>query len=469
MKNLYDLYCKDIYVKDVKTNSKKVSYGDVFVCINGVNKDRHLYIDEAINNGASFLVVSRGNNYFIPFIKVKNTNKELTNVCNYIYPYSKRIKLIGVTGTDGKTTVSSIIRDLLGNDNCGYIGTNGIKGKFLNLSVDNTTPALEVTYKALNDFFFENINYCSMEISSEGVLHNRIDGLLFDVGIFTNFTQDHLNVHGSIKNYLRCKRKLFNKIKKDGVAILNKDDSYFSFFKRSCKCKVFTYGVSKYSNLRILDYSLSSSGSVITYLYKGNKYVINSPLLGSFNVYNLSAAIGALLYYGYSFSMIRKKLFNIKVPFGRCEFLNFNTCYDIFLDYAHTANGVFNVLSFLNEIKKKRIITVIGSAGGREKEKRKYMGEYAQKLSDIVIYTMDDPRYEDVLSIIDDLIYKDMNNYIIEVDRKKAIFKALDMANDDDIVAILGKGRDNYMAIEDKKILYSDVLVLDDYFSKRQN
>ena len=468
MKNLYDLYCMDIYVKDVKTNSKNVSLGDVFVCINGVNKDRHLYIEEAVSNGASFLIVSRGNDYPISFVKVNDTNKELVKVCSYVYSNFKNINIIAVTGTDGKTTVASILRDLLGINNCGYIGTNGIKGKFLNVSSENTTPALEIIYKTLDNFFDEGLKYCSMEVSSEGILRNRVDGLLFDVGILTNFTSDHLNVHGNIKNYLKCKRKVFNKIKKDGVAILNRDDYYFSYFRKSCKCNVITYGISKYSKLRILDYSLASNGSIITYLYCGKKYVINSPLVGVFNIYNLSAAICVLLYYGYSFSMIRKMIFNINIPLGRCEFLNYDTSYDIFLDYAHTGNGVFNVLTFLNSIKKKRIITVIGSAGGREKEKRKYIGEYAQKLSDLVIYTTDDPRYEDVSSIIDDLIYKDMNNYVIEENRKRAIYKALDIAESGDIVAILGKGRDNYMAIKDKKILYSDVLVLDDYFSKRQ-
>lgn len=464
MKNLYDLYCIDVLVNDVKTDSRNVKLNDLFVCIKGVKEDRHKFIDEAISNGASCLVVSKGKKYFVPYVKVKNTNKELVNVVNYLYEGAKKLKLIAVTGTDGKTTTSSIIRDLLGDDLCGYIGTNGIKGKYIRASSENTTPALEVTYKYLNRFYEENLKYVSLEASSEGMLYKRLEGLSFDVAVFTNFTEDHLNVHKTRDNYLKCKRRVFNKVNKDGVAILNRDDPYFSKFKKSCKSKVITYGKNKYSTLRILKYEDLDGKTKIIYRYNKQRYVVESPLLGEFNVYNLSAAICVLLFYGYSFSDIRKKVLAISSPSGRCEFLDYGTNYKICLDYAHTENGIRNVLSYLNSIKKNRIITVVGSAGGREKEKRCKMGKVAQGLSDIVIYTMDDPRYEDVGVIISDLIDKSKDNYLVEFDRSVAIKKALDMASTNDIVAILGKGRDNYMAICDKKVLYSDVLVLDDYF-----
>lgn len=465
MKNLFDLYFIDVKVKDIKTNSKEVSKEDVFICIKGVSVDRHEYISEAIKNGASFIVVSKGKNYKVPYIKVKNPNKELSILTDYIYDDAKKINLIAVTGTDGKTTTASIIKDML-KDECGYIGTNGVIGKNYKATCDNTTPPLEKTYKYLDIFYKEGLTYAAIEASSEGMMHKRLGKLEFKRAIFTNFTEDHLNVHKTLENYLKCKRKVFKQISKDGIAILNKDDEYYKKFKASCRCKTLSYGKSKYSRLRILSFKEYSNKTEIKYRYKGKVFEINSPLLGEFNVYNLSAAILTLLSMGYKVSTIRKKVYNIKVPFGRCEFLDYKTPYKIVIDYAHTTNGIKNILTYLNKIKRGKIITVSGSAGGREKEKRKWMGKALQELSDIVIYTEDDPRYEKPGEIINDLIDKSKTNYITIINREKAILKALSLAKNNDIVAILGKGRDNYMAIKDKKVFYSDIHVLDKYFNK---
>ena len=438
MKNLFDLYFIDVKVKDIKTNSKEVSKEDVFICIKGVSVDRHEYISEAIKNGASFIVVSKGKNYKVPYIKVKNPNKELSILTDYIYDDAKKINLIAVTGTDGKTTTASIIKDML-KDECGYIGTNGVIGKNYKATCDNTTPPLEKTYKYLDIFYKEGLTYAAIEASSEGMMHKRLGKLEFKRAIFTNFTEDHLNVHKTLENYLKCKRKVFKQISKDGIAILNKDDEYYKKFKASCRCKTLSYGKSKYSRLRILSFKEYSNKTEIKYRYKGKVFEINSPLLGEFNVYNLSAAILTLLSMGYKVSTIRKKVYNIKVPFGRCEFLDYKTPYKIVIDYAHTTNGIKNILTYLNKIKRGKIITVSGSAGGREKEKRKWMGKALQELSDIVIYTEDDPRYEKPGEIINDLIDKSKTNYITIINREKAILKALSLAKNNDIVAILGK------------------------------
>lgn len=466
MKNLFDLYFVDTTVQDIKTNSKEVGQNDLFACTKGINVDRHNYIDEAIDNGAKFLVVSKGKGYKVPYVKVKNVTKEIINISKYLYNNAKNINLIAVTGTDGKTTTASIIKDMLGQDLCGYIGTNGISGKYIKANSNNTTPSIEVIYKYLNKFYEEGLKYASIEASSEGMLYNRMESLSFKIAILTNFTEDHLNVHKNLNNYLKCKRKVFSKLDKDGTAILNRDDPFYFKFRKSCKAKVITYGKSKKSTLQILNYEENYRMTKITYLYNKKKYYIESPLLGEFNVYNLSAAICALISLGYKFQDIRKKVLNIKNPMGRCEFLDYKTNYKILIDYAHTENGIRSILTYLQSIKKNKIITVVGSAGGREKEKRKGMGKYAQSLSDIVIYTMDDPRYENVLDIINDLKDTSKQNYLIEPNRSIAIKKALDMAKEDDIIAILGKGRDNYMAINDQKIFYSDILVLDDYFKK---
>lgn len=463
MKNLYNLYKKNINIKDVKTNSKEITNNDLFACIKGVEEDRHKYIDEAINNGASLLIVSKQGNYNIPFVKVKNVEKELVRVLKYVYNDYSKINLIGVTGTDGKTTTATIIKYLL--DDCSYIGTNGIISKSINEDLNNTTPSIEKTYYYLDKLAKDKTKYVSIEASSEGLLHKRLNGLLFKRAIITNITEDHLNVHKTIENYINCKKLLFKQLDKDGAAILNRDDKYYDKFK-SIKRKKYTYGFNRYSTLRIIDYKLNSDSTIIKYKYNKKYYVIKSPLLGLFNIYNLSAAILTMLSLNYNFDYINKKIKNIKTIKGRVEFLNYNTNYKIVIDYAHTENGIKEILTYLNSIKKGRIITVTGAAGGREKENRKKKGIVLQSLSDLVIYTMDDPRYEKVSDIINMMIDNNRSNYVIEEKREVAISKALSMAGKDDIVAILGKGRDTYMAIEDKKVYYSDIDVINKYFEK---
>lgn len=462
MKNLNELYdCNyDCMVKGIKTNSKEIEEGDMFVCIKGVKEDRHNYIMEAIEKGCSCLIVERGNNYSVPFITVKDTNKELGNVSKKFYGYDDSLKIIGITGTDGKTTTSLSIRDML--DDCGYIGTNGIKSNKLNLDTNNTTPDLDLLYKYLASFKKENLNYVSMEVSSEGLLHNRVYGINFDIGVLTNISEDHLNVHKTLTNYIDSKIKLFKNIKESGYAVLNRDDRFYDKFEENCKCNIFSYGKDKNSDLRIERIKERDDGTYIQFEYKDKMYSVTSSLKGEYNVYNLMAAISVLVCLGFDIKDIIEKVKNIKQVDGRCEIFDINN-FKVVLDYAHTENGLRSILTYLNKIKKNRIITVTGSAGGREKEKRRGMGEVVQELSDLVIYTMDDPRYESVSDIINDMIVDDKDNYMIVEDRKEAIDKAISLAKKNDIILIAGKGRDNYMAIEDKKIKYSDYDVIERY------
>ena len=462
MKNLNELYdCNyDCIVKDIKTNSKDIEKDDMFVCVKGVNEDRHNYIMEAIDRGCSCLIVERGNNYNIPFIKVKDTNKELGNVSKKFYDYDDSLKMIGVTGTDGKTTTSLIIKDML--DDCGYIGTNGVKSNKLNLGTNNTTPDLNLLYKYLKMFKDEKLKYVSMETSSEGLLHNRVYGIKFDVGVLTNISEDHLNVHKTLSNYIDSKLKLFKNIKEDGYAVLNRDDRFFGKFEENCSCNIFSYGKDKNSDLRIERIKERDDGTYIQFEYKEKMYSVTSTLKGEYNAYNLMAALSSLICLGVDIKDALERVKCIKQVDGRCEIFDINN-FKVVLDYAHTENGLRSILTYLNKIKKNRIITVTGSAGGREKEKRKGMGEAVQELSDLVIYTMDDPRYENVIDIINDMKDDNKDNYMIIEDRKEAIDKAISIAKKNDIILIAGKGRDNYMAVEDKKIKYCDYDVLERY------
>ena len=468
MKLLSELYegYPDIEIKGIKINSKQIVPGDIFVCTMGVTADRHDFIDEAISNGASAIVVSKDVEYDIPTIKVENTNTELRKLASKFYDYpEKDLKLIATTGTNGKTTVSQIIQDLMGNDICGYMGTNGIICKEFNEKIINTTADADRLYMYFRRFLDAGCKYLSMETSSEAYFRNRLDDIYFDIGIVTNITEDHLNIHKTIENYISCKKEMLNHIKEDGYVILNTDDKYYEEFKKSSKCKVITYG-SNNADFLIKNIEVNSNNTKYTLTYNNKDYEIISPLFGDFNVYNLTAAIATVVVLGTDIDEVIKKIPSIKPLPGRVEFLDYGQKYDVVLDYAHTTDAFLKLYPVLKKITKGKIITVTGSAGGREKEKRPHMGKVVLDNSDYVIFTMDDPRNEDVDLIIDDLTtLATKNNYERIIDRKEAIDKAFDMAEENDLVLIAGKGSDNYMAINDKYEPYSDKEVIEEYFN----
>ncbi len=469
MKKLSELYANypHIMIKDIKINSKEVEKNDIFVCVSGVNKDRNDFIDEAIENGASAIVTNKNIIKSVPVVYVDNPNTELVRLAKKFYDYpDSKLTLIATTGTNGKTTVATIIQELLGNDICGYIGTNGVAFENFEEKLRNTTPDADKLYKYFDKFVQNNCRYASIEASSEAFLRNRLRDLKFKVGIVTNVTEDHLNVHKTITNYIESKKELVKNVRSDGFSILNIDDKYYTDFLSVAKGKVLTYGKNK-SDLQILKIDEYIDKTDILVKYKEKKYSFTSPLLGEFNAYNLCAALLSLLALNFDLDYLLARVKNLTVPKGRFEVLDFNN-YKVILDYAHTTDALEKVYKFLNKVKKGRIITVTGSAGGREKEKRKDMGKVVLDNSDYVIFTMDDPRYEDPNKIIDDLVSaSEKTNYERIIDRKEAIRKALSIAKENDFVLIAGKGRDNYMAIEDKYLDYNDYDVILDYFKEK--
>lgn len=470
MKKLSELYDidSDILVSGISINSKEVKNGDIFVCVSGVNFDRHLFVDEAINNGCCCIVASRDiGKRCVPVIYVDNTDTELTKLAKKLYDYKDgNLGLFGVTGTNGKTSVTSIIQDMLGDDVCGYMGTNGIKCSKFNQKIRNTTPDADRLYMYFDKFVKSGCKYLSMEASSEAFFRKRLVGVTFDVGIITNITEDHLNIHKTIENYVDCKLELLKNVKDSGLCILNTEDKYFEKEFSSCCSRVVTYGKKMDATLRLIDYKYDNTFMKIMVSYKDKIYSFKSPLIGEFNVYNLMAAMLLLLeYLNISIEDVIKSIQNIQTIPGRLQLLDYNQDYKIILDYAHTPDAFLNLYPSLNSIKNKRLITVTGSAGGREASKRGPMGKIVLENSDYVIFTMDDPRCEDVDKIIDDLVScTNLNNYERIIDRKTAIFKALSIAREDDIVLIAGKGVDDYMAVGNKYLKYCDLDVIEEYF-----
>lgn len=468
MKKLSELYSgyPDILIDGIKINSKEVHSNDLFVCVKGVTVDRHDYVDEAINNGAVAIVASRHIDVSVPVIYVSDTNLELASLCSKFYDYpEKRLNIIGITGTNGKTTVASIIKDLIGDD-CGYLGTNGIICSKFNEKIRNTTPDADRLFMYFDRFLDSDCKYLSMEASSEAFYRNRLNNVYFKVGVITNITEDHLNIHKTIENYVSSKQEIINHITDDGVLILNTDDKYYVDTRNKAKSKVLTYG-KKEADLTIIRVNEFINKTDITFKYQDKIYEITSPLLGEFNVYNLCAAILSLLVLGFNIETIIKNIVNVKVPKGRMEFIHNKNDYNIIIDYAHTPDAFKKIYEFLNKVKTGKIITVTGSAGGREHEKRKEMGRVVLDNSDYCIFTMDDPRNEDVNTIIDDLV-SDTNktNYERIINRDEAIKKAISLISKDDILLIAGKGDDNYMAIGNDYLPYKDSDVVNNFFKE---
>ncbi len=470
LKKLSDLCESDseVLISGIKTNSKDVEPGDLFVCIMGVTADRHEYIEEAIAKGAVAIVVGHDVDYDIPTVKVENPNEALNSLLIKFYddPF-KDLKLIGITGTDGKTTVATIIQTLIGKDHCMYIGTNGVSYKDTHLDNKNTTPAIADLYRYADMAKKAQVEYIVMEASSEAFFRKRIDSLWFNASLITNITQDHLNIHKTIDNYVACKSMLFQKTRPDGFSVLNKKDQYYHQIKRVCLAQVYTYGTSK-ADIKLISYQNNNQGTLIKFKLDGESYHITSPLVGEFNVYNLLAAIILCVRLGLDINDIINRISDIYI-IGRLEDLKFGQKYKIILDYAHTPDALRKVLSYFTKVKQGRIITITGSAGGRDKEKRPLMGKAVLNGSDIVIFTMDDPRYEDPQEIIKEMIGKSKKqNYEVVTNRKEAIYRGLSLAKADDIIFIAGKGRDNYMAIEDQFIPYCDYDVIEDYFKEKK-
>lgn len=448
----------DTLVKDVKTNTKEINKGDLFVCIKGFNVDRHDYVKEAEKCGASALVVNHLVDSALPQIVVEDTNKELVNIVTKFYDYpSKKMSMIGVTGTDGKTSTTTILYQLLNQiSKAGYIGTNGVECPNYKDDSNNTTPTPEHLHRFLNNFYNNNCKYVCMEAGSEGLAQGRCDNIEFDYSIFTNLTHEHLNFHKTMENYMEAKSILFKQTKKDGYSILNIDDSYSKAIEKKCNGKVLYYGSKDEADFKFFDVVINHNYTLFSLKYKDNIYKIKSPLLGKFNVYNMTAALAILILMGYDINSFDYSMLYVD---GRMTNIDLGQDFKVIVDYAHTPNGYLNLFELTKTLNAKRTIIVAGSAGERDKAKRGTMGKILVDNADLVIFTYEDPRSEDPNDIIDDLTSEVMDGGKFEriVDRSMAIKKAIDIANTADMVLILGKGNETYETLKDGKIYFNDV------------
>ena len=458
-----DIYNKEynIEITGVQTDSRFVKTGNLFLPIEGNTFSGNEFIIDAINNGAVAIISNKPiNNTTVPVIVVDNLEKELIRVLNLLYekPYDK-LKLIGVTGTDGKTTTSTLTSYLLNNiSTCANIGTNGII--YNNNILDNifTTPPLCENYRLLNEFHNKNIQYVSMEVSSEGIKNNRIKDILFDYAIFTNLSHEHLNTHKTMHNYFLTKLKLFKQLKPNGTMIINKDDYYSKFFEKFDNVIFYSiYNPSDYQAIHIRYYK---NHTVFDLKTKDNFYKnLRINRLEEYNIYNVIPAIMIAIKEGININLLYELLLELPIIPGRLEKVPVKAQFDVYIDFAHTPNALLNVLKSLNRKKKNNLILVCGAAGEKDKTKRPLMGTVATDYADYTIFTSEDPKCENPLDIIKQMTKAiDINSskYEIIINRKDALAHALKLAKKDDIVLITGKGRETFFEENNTKYIYSD-------------
>lgn len=463
MKKLNELFLTehDVEINDIKTNSKEINKGDLFVCIKGFNVDRHDFIKEAEELGAAALVVSKDVDSKLPTIKVNNTNDELINIVTKFYDYpSTKMSMIGITGTDGKTSISTIIYQLINRiKKTGYIGTNGVECPGYKVLSNNTTPTPEHIHRHLYNFYNCGCEAVVMEAASEGLSQGRCENIEFDYSIFTNLTHEHLNFHKTMDNYLDAKGILFKQTKKTGYSIINIDDEYGKKIAEKSNGKVLFYGKDDHADFKFSDVIITRNFTSFKLSYKDTSYDISIPLLGLFNVYNMTAALALIILMGYDINMLKPYFKDLYIE-GRMNSIDLGQDFKVFVDFAHTPNGCLKLLEFVNTLGFKRIIAVSGSAGERDALKRPIMGEILVNNSDYVIFTYDDPRTEDPNEIINQMVSTVLDkNYKFEriIDRKIAIKRAIEIASTNDIVLIIGRGNETMVPIGKEKIYMSDI------------
>jgi len=448
----------NIEIKGLYIDSRKVKKHGMFFCLNGITTNGHNYIDRAIANGAICIIHSEDLEVFVDdvvYIKVDDVRKTMDQVIAKFYNYpSEKMLVFGVTGTNGKSTVTNIIKDIYDHfEPCGYIGTISIAYKNVKKAPDLTTPDPIYLNELLSDMLKEQVNVVALEVSSHGLEQGRVTTIDFDIAIFTNFTYDHLDFHGTIENYFNAKKKLFQNLKKDGIAILNIDDEKSQNLKQAVLGKVVTYGIYQSCDYQATNLKLSMDGTTFTLLHENKVYPVTTNLVAEYNIYNLLAAIASIVESGIALDKVLPFVENIHQVEGRLEIIDEGQPFHVIVDFAHTPDGLEKIYEFAKSItpKDSSIISIFGSAGRRDSAKRKVFGEIASMYSDMIILTEDDPRDESAKEIAEEIksgIDEQVRCVFIE-DRYAAIRQGIEQANTGDTVLILGKGDEQFMYRED--------------------
>ncbi|MCP8970248.1 UDP-N-acetylmuramoyl-L-alanyl-D-glutamate--2,6-diaminopimelate ligase [Ectobacillus ponti] len=453
----------------IEMDSRKIQEGSLFVCIAGFTVDGHDYAAQAAANGAAAIVAERPLEVDVPVIIVKDSSRALAVLADFFYGQpTQQLHLIGITGTNGKTTTSHLIDDILREHGVttGLIGTIGIKVAETVLEAKNTTPDALALQQAFYLMREKQVTHAVMEVSSHALHLGRVHGCDYDVAVFTNLTQDHLDYHGTMEAYKQAKGLLFSQLgnsyhhSRPKYAVLNSDDAATKDYIAGTQATVFTYGIDNESHVMARDIEMTSGGTMFTLITPQGHVRVQMKLVGKFNVYNVLAAIAACLVSGIPLETILRAIGKLQGVPGRFELVDAGQDFTVIVDYSHTPDSLENALGTIRQFAKGHVYCVVGCGGDRDRSKRPLMAAIAARSADTAIFTSDNPRSEDPHIILDEMTAGvSSGSYEVISDRKAAIERAVALAEKDDIILIAGKGHETYQIIGAQVYDFDDRLV----------
>ena len=472
----------DIDITGVVSDNRKVELGTAFVCYQGISVDSHNFIADAIQKGAAAVIgekpiktIETQGRFPIPYVQVPCGRRAMSLIAaNWHENPAKRLKLIGITGTNGKTSTAHLIHAILkaSGRKTALIGTVGhqytnAQGENETLPASLTTPDAFALHALFKQFTEDDVEYVTMETSSQGLALQRLAGLTFDTAVFTNFTQDHLDYHQTMEAYLKAKLMLFEQLDRKGVAILNSDSPVAARIVDACsESRLLMYGLSEKANLHTEDINFSHNRLAFTAVTPDGRIPVKLRLLGEYNLYNALAAIAVGLRYDCPIPAIQEGLAATVVP-GRFELIDRGQDFAVIVDYAHTPDGLENVLTAAKRVAERNLICVFGCGGDRDNGKRPKMGNISTQIADYSVITSDNPRTEDPDDIIAQIVSNlpHDTNYMCISERRDAIHHAIEMAKSGDVVVIAGKGHEDYQEINGKQFPFDDRVVASDFLN----
>ncbi len=458
----------DFEVRTISCDSRELEAGGLFVALSGAKFDGQDFIEDAIARGAKIIVktsdkragVSKPLAGDVCVLVVDDPKSFLHGIGGRFYDNpSGKIKTIGVTGTNGKTTITFLIESIIhaAGQRCGVVGTINSRINDQIIPSKNTTPGFLDNQRFLSQLVSLHADYCVMEVSSHALHQGRVDGINFSAGIFTNLTQDHLDYHKTMENYFKTKSLLFKGLSPGAVAVINADDPYGQRLVPMIQSPILTYAIDHPADVRAENITYHLDGSHCAIVFPSGQISVHTRFIGRHNMYNILAAFAWGVSQGLDAETIRRGIEHLTHVVGRLEPIDNKQGFFIFIDYAHTEDGLFNVLRSLKAVSPEKIILVFGCGGDRDRTKRPKMAQVACALADYSIVTSDNPRSEDPQAIIDEVIMGfSKDNYEICVDRRQAIGRALKLAQKNQIVLIAGKGHEDYQIFKDHTIGFNE-------------
>lgn len=463
----------DREITGVNIDSRLIEKGHLFMAVRGTQADGHNYITAAIQKGATAILcesMPQDRDEDVTYIQVKDSEDCVGKIATTFYGNpTKRLKLVGVTGTNGKTTIATLLYNIfrkfgykvgLISTVCNYIDDEAVP-------TDHTTPDPITLNRLLGEMADKGCSYAFMEVSSHAIAQKRISGLKFAGGIFTNLTRDHLDYHKTVENYLKAKKKFFDDMPKEAFCLTNLDDKNGLVMTQNSRAKVYTYSLRSLSDFKGRVLESHFEGMLLDF----NNHELAVPFIGRFNAYNLLAVFGAAVLLGKEEEEVLIALSTLHPVTGRFEAIRSPKGYTAIVDYAHTPDALVNVLNAIHEVLegKGKVITVVGAGGNRDKGKRPIMAKEAAKASDRLIITSDNPRFEEPQEIIKDMLAgldtDDMKKTLSITDRKEAIHTACMLAEKGDVILIAGKGHENYQEIKGVKHHFDDKEIVKEFFN----